>query len=296
MSIPRLDEDDYARLRDAASVRKRLRFFTPEHWRACGCYLLLLPVWVLFAGYGGYAVERAGFKPGSWVVLTLLVLATLLPLLPLLRVRRHFRRPVLDELAAQQELDYASHDFELKGFEAARPMLFGEHSSASCTDLLASGEGGEQWAICQAEIEADGEAAYSGLLYWLKGKGSNATIILVPADAAARVKVPKKVVRLPFPDDQLFDAAFAIFANDAQRGRMLFDGDFRRLLLDHAGHGPVYLHSARNDTFFAARPPASFESDENAARKGEARLRAVFDNVAAALDLARSLRAGIERA
>jgi hypothetical protein len=296
VSIPRLDEADFVRLRDAASVRKRLRFVTPEHWRACGCYLALLPVWALFAGYGGYAIERAGFKPGSWIVLTLLVLATLLPLLPLLRVRRHLRRPILDELAEQHKLDYASHDFELKAFEEARPMLFGETATSDLTDLLAGKEGGEQWAICHAEIEAGGEAAYSGLLYWLRAKGSNATIVLVPADAAASIKVPKKVVRRPFPNDPSFDAAFAVFASDAEQAQRLFDDDFRQLLLGHAGQGPVYLHLARNDTFFAARPPASFESTGDAALRGEARLRAIFDNFAAALNIARAVKAGTERA
>lgn len=290
MSIPRLEEADFIRLRDAASVKKRLRFMTPEHWRACGCYLAMLPVLLLFAGYGGYALERAGLTSQPWVVLILLVLAALLPLLPLLRVRRHLRRPILDELAEQHKLDYASHDFELKPVETARPTLFGETSSATLTDLLA-GKGGDQWAICQAEIEADGEPAYSGLLYWFKRKRSNATIILVPASAAGRVNAPKKARPFSIAQDPAFGTAFAIYASNAAEAESLFDGDFRSLLLSHAAHGPVYLHLAGDDAVVAVRPPASFESDEDRGQGGESRLRALFDKVAAALATASALKA-----
>lgn len=296
MSIPRLDEKDFTSLRCSASVRKRLRLVTPEHVGALGCYLALLPVWLLFAVYGGYALDRAGLYPGRWFFVLLLGLALIVPLLPLLRVRRHFRRPVLDELAEQLRLDYASHDFELEAFEDAKPMLFGEGATATLTDLLAGKGGGDEWAICHAEIEAAGEAAYSGLLYWLRRKGSNATIVLVPAESAGRVKVPKKVRRVTLAHDPAFESAFAIFANDADYAERLFDDEFRRRLLDHAGHGPVYFYFARNDTFLAAGPPASFESAEEAALRPEPRLRAIFDNVSAALEVARAVRPATERA
>jgi len=292
--VPVLTELDFDRLRDDAQVRRHLRLITPDHTKALGCYLLLLPVWLLAAVYGGYALDRAGLYPGNWLFFTLLALAVFVPLLPIFTARRHMRRAVLDRMAETNGLDYASHDFELKGFNAARPMLFGEDSSEALTDLLASKEGGNAWAICHAEIRAGGEAAHSGLLYWFGRRGkSGAAVSIVPGAAAARAKLPKKMQRVA-TGDAAFDAAFATFANARDEARRLLDDDFRRLLLGLAKDGAVYFHLGRNDAFLAAARPSSFESAADAALPRGERLRAIFDNVRAALDTARAMRARID--
>ncbi|HST37634.1 MAG TPA: hypothetical protein VLK25_13525, partial [Allosphingosinicella sp.] len=94
--VPSLGEQDFRALSGNPEIKKHLRFVTPDHRGACGCYLLGLPVWLIFALYGGYALERAGLYPGVWALNGLLLLALLVPLWPLFRVRRYMRRPVLD--------------------------------------------------------------------------------------------------------------------------------------------------------------------------------------------------------
>lgn len=288
--MPVLTEQDYERLRGDAQVGKYLRLVTPDHTKALGCYLLMLPVWMFAALYGGYALDRAGLYPGNWLFFTLLALAIFVPLLPIFTARRHMRRAVLDRLAETNGLDYASHDFELKGFDAVRPALFGEKASETFTDLLASKEGGNAWAICHAEIRAGDEEGYAGLLYWFARRGkSGAAVAIVPAAAAARARPPKKMARIAIGDDA-FDSAFATFANAAGEARTLLDGDFRRLLLDFAEAGPVYFHLAKSDAFLAGGPPAAFESAP--AKSGrEARLRDIFDHVAATFRTAAATRA-----
>lgn len=291
--MPVLTEQDFDRLRGDAQVRKHLRPVTPDHTKALGCYLLMLPVWLLAAVYGGYALDRAGLYPGNWLFFTLLALAVLVPLLPIFTARRHMRRAVLDRLAETNGLDYASHDFELKGFDAVRPTLFGEDTSEDFTDLLASKEGGNAWAVCHAEIRAGDEGGYAGLLYWFGRRGkSGAAVAIVPAAAAARVKLPEKMERVA-TGDAAFDAAFATFANSPEEARTPLDDDFRRLLLGLAKDGPVHLHLGQNDMFFAGGAPTAFESATDAALPRKARLRAIFDNVRAALDTVRAMRARI---
>ena len=137
MAFSHLGEEDYQRLRASAPVKRHLRPITPDHAGALGRYLIMLPVWGLAAIYGGYALDRAGLYPGRWLFLLLLLLAIVVPLLPVVRAHVHIKRPVLDELADQHGLDYASHDFELAAYKDAKPLLFGEAAGDELTDLLA---------------------------------------------------------------------------------------------------------------------------------------------------------------
>lgn len=297
MTVPILGEQDFARMRGTAQVTKHLRLITPDHARAVGCYLLMLPVWLLAAVYGGYALDRAGLYPGAWLFFTLLALAIFLPLLPIFTARRHMRRPVLDALATLTGMEYASHDFEIKAMEAARPLLFGEDSTETFTDLLASKEGGNAWTICHAEIEAAGEPVFSGLLYWFARRGpTDAITALVPAAAAERVELPARFGRMPPTGDSAFDAAFAVFSSVPGDARGSFDQGFRALLLGYARAGPVYLYLARNNVLLAGGGPASFESPADAALRREPRLRAIFDNVRDAREVVRAVRARIDSA
>ncbi len=289
MAIPTLTEEHFEKLRADKTVRKHLRFITPDHLRGLGCYLLALPVWVLFAGYGGYALNRAGLYPGAWIVLALLVVAVVVPLLPILRARRHMHRPVLDTLATLTGMDYASHDFEMKPYDIAKPRLFGEEASESFTDLLAGKDGKEAFAICHAEIELGGEPAYQGLFYWLKRKSeSTAFVAAVPLAAAARLKLSDKAKRLPGLGDPQFDAVFAIFTDRPAEAPAMLSPALRQLLLGHAVHGPVFLHIGHANVFLAAGPPETFEAPLGTARAD--RLRAIFVKAAAALGVAQAVR------
>ena len=291
MTVPSLDEKDFKSLSGNPEIKKHLRFFTPDHRGACGCYLLGLPVWLIFALYGGYALDRAGLYPGPWVLNGLLLLALLLPLWPIFRVRRYMRRPVLDKLATLVGMDYASHDFEMKAFEPAVPVLFGEGAVATFTDLLAGKEGGNSYAVCQAEIAAGGEARFAGLLHWFgrRAKSGAVTIILPPGETiAARAKRPAKMERV-----ELGDTAFQIWSDKPADARALLTDAFRTALAGWAADGPVYAYLARNNAFLLACSPAAFEPASPPADR-EARLRAIFDRVAAGFVTASTFRAQLD--
>lgn len=296
MTVPVLDEKDFASLSANSEIKKHLRWITPDHRGACGCYLLGLPVWLIAALWGGYALDRAGIYPGPWVLNALLLVALLLPLWPLFRVHRYLHRPVLDKLATMTGMDYASHDFELKAYDASGPFMLGEGVSPSFTEILLSKEGdGNAFAICHAEIEAgDGLPAYEGLFYWLKRRGKSAAFVtLLPADVAARFKLHAKAQRVEGIGDPALDAVFAVYADKPESATLLLGPELRQLLLGHAAHGPVYFHLGQNNVFLAAAPPANFEVPAGTARAD--RLRAIFDKVAAAFDVARTFRAQLDR-
>lgn len=277
--IPELTESDFASLSGSADVKGHLRFITPEHRKACGCYLLALPVWLIFAGYGGYALDRAGLYPGDGALAVLLLVAALLPLWPLFTVRRHMRRPVLDKLATLVGMDYASHDFEMKAFDTALPILFGDKATAAFTDLLAGKEGGNSYAVCRADIAIGEDAAFAGLLHWFgrRSKSGAVTVILPPGEAAlTRTKFTKKMQAI-----ETGGAGFQLWSDKPDDARALLTGSFQAAISSLAAEGPVYAYIARNDAFLLCTSPAAFEPEDPPADRG-ARLRLIFDAVAAA--------------
>lgn len=295
MAVPVLDDKDFAALEASATIRKHLGWITPDHRSACGCYLLMLPAWLFAAFYGSYALDRAGLYPGPWLSGALLAVALALPLWPLLRARRHMRRPVLDQLATQAGMDYASDDFEMKSFEPVLPQLFGAQAAGVFTDLIAGKEGGNSFAICRAEIEARSEPLYDGLLYWFGRRGKSAvTLSVVPRAVAGRAKLPGKARALAGIGDAPFDAAFAVITAQPDAAIALLKPQIRKLLLELSAQGPVYFYIGQNNAFVAGGRPQSFETDEEAARGRRERLRAIFDNVAAALRTAAAFRAQLD--
>jgi len=280
VALPRLDEADFVRLRDAAPVRRRLRLVTPDHGRALGCYLLMLPVWGLAAIYGGYALDRAGLYPGDWLFLVLLFMAIVAPLAPVVRAHVHMKRPVLDELAAQHGLDYASHDFELKAYKKAKPSLFGESAGDELTDLLADKSGAA--AVFHAEIHSKGgEPLFSGLVHSLRRKAEDGVqLVLRPRGAAAGdVALPRTMQPVDLAFDPAFTASFDVWSNRPAAARALLGGDLRAALVGDAAQGPVYLFLDRSDVLVASGGPAGFDPPGGSRPQ---RLRAIFDNAAAA--------------
>ncbi len=289
MGFSRLGEEDYRRLRDSAPVKRRLRLITPDHSRAFGCYLLMLPVWGLAAIYGGYALDRAGLYPGNWFFFLLLFLAILAPLLPVVRAHVHLKRPVLDELAQQHGLDYASHDFEVEAYKEAKPCLFGEGAGDELIDLLAEESGAA--AIFRAEIHGkDGAPLFSGLVYTLRRKAGNGLrLVIRPHGAAAGdVALPRTMQPVDLSSDPAFASLFDAWSNRPTDTPALLDDELRRTLADHARQGPVYLFLDRNDVLIAGGGPSGFDPPSG---RRERRLRAIFDNAAAAFAVLQALKA-----
>lgn len=275
MPLPSLDEADFNCLRQRPAVRRRLGWVTPEHFRSLGCFLTALPVGLLTAVYGGYLLDRMGLFPGRWLLFVLLGLAAAASLLPFFYVRAQIKGPVLDAIADEHELDYATDGFELKTLDAALPMLFGADATAELSDLLADSECDD--VVCHAEITGPSGTLYSGLLYsFSRSDQSGVSLVMLPGNAATEgleLPITMKPVEAG-PDRQ----AWSNRPHDAPA-----------LIARLAGEGPLYLHLDREHGLVAGGGPASFDPPASAATP-DARLRAIFDNVAAALNRLRALR------
>jgi hypothetical protein len=277
VALPRLDNADFARLRGQSAVRRRLRWITPDHYRAFGCYLLTLPVSLILAVYGGYALDQIGLYPGRWLLFVLLGLAAAVPLLPFFYVRAHARRPVLDALAEDNGMDYASDGFQIETLDSALSMLFGADATAELSDLLA--DAGRESAVCHAEIASrSGGSAFSGLVYtFSRSSESGVSLVLLPPGAECDdIELP--VTMTPV------DAGVAGWLAWANRPH-----DAKALLVGLAGQEAFYLYLDRTHALVAGGGPASFDPPASA-RTPEARLRAIFDNAAAALNRLWALR------
>ena len=276
MALPSLDEADFARFRQLPAVRRRLRTITPDHYRALGCYLVALPAALLTALYCGYLLDLIGLYPGRWLLFILLGLGVAVPLLPFFYVRTHIKRPVLDALAEDHGFDYASDDFELETLNTAMPMLFGTDAAAELADLLAD-PGGDA-IVCHAEIaRVSGDTLYSGLIYtFSRASESGIALVMLPSEAAT------EGLELPITMKPLeAGPAWQAWSNRPHDARALVE----RL----AGEGPLRLYLDRTHVLVAGGGPDSFDAPASAATP-EARLRAIFDNVAAALNRLRALQ------
>lgn len=287
MAIPDLTDKGFARLSKREAVRRVLRPARLFGLRGLGCYLVSLPVWLLFAAFGAYALDRAGLYPGRWLLYLFLALAVVLPLLPLLRPRQDFRQPLLDALTAEFKLDYDSHDFTPPAWAQAQPLLFGESEDASFTDRLAGIEDEREFMIGQAALQTkDGNMLFEGAIYAFdRGEGLSGTTVAAPAGS----KAPRGNMEPVSFDDPAFAAAFAVYSTRPDFALKQIDAELRAALTGLAESGPFYLYYDTEHVFAAGGPP--FEAEQAAALPPEQRFRALYDNVAAAFRTLTTLKA-----
>ena len=278
MAIPDLTEKGFAKLSKREAVRRVLRPAKPFGLQGLGCYLVGLPVWLLFAAFGAYALDRAGLYPGRWLLYLFLTLAVILPMLPLLRPRRDFRQPLLEALAAEFKLDYDSHDFTPPGWAQAQPLLFGESEDATFTDRLAGIEDKRAFMTGQAALQAKGgKKLFEGAIYAIdRGEGMSGTTVAAPAGS----KAPRGDMELVSFEDPAFEAAFTVYSTRPDFALKQIDTELRSALTGLAESGPFNLYYDTEQVFAAGGPP--FETGETAAQPSEQRFRALYDNVATA--------------
>jgi len=284
MAIKQLREEQFERLLSLPEIAGRLGAVTPDHWYAIRSCLLLFLVGGVLAFWGAYGFFRAGLDDGG-ALLALLLLAAIIAVIPLFRIRAHLRRPVLDKLAPFVGMDYTSDGFDLVAWQEAEPLLFGGSATTSFIDLL--DEKKHVHALCQGEI-ARGEQKFEGLIFAIRRSAESAArTIAIPAGIAREPEGLNPVAT----GDSSFDSLLSVWSSDPAVAQRLMGDDLRALLAGKAASGPVYFFADRENVLVAG--PGTLESEEEAKLRPRERIRAIFDNVDAALRMLESLRAAI---
>lgn len=247
------------------------------------------------------AAGLTGFGPfAGWAtVLGAFVLA----LRQLNRVGRDLKIPLLERLASQGGMTYAADGFEPPVYAEARPMLFGTWlSDEGFTDLFAGTDAdGRRYAVYEAVLKRSSgksrHVVFTGQVYAFERRArSGGPVIAVPDRGLFNFLAGYKgLERVPIDSDPEFEKTFQVYAAHPHEALLLLDGDARRALLEWRRGGRVFAYVGPKDILLAIAGPNRFEPGSMfRARSGEARARAMFDDVRASLAVLRSLKASLD--
>ncbi len=265
--------------------------------RAALAFWSLLIAGLLFVGAVTWYAIASGWQVtgvifGSFGVLIVYILAAV----PLAMSGRAIKLPAYEILAARHGLDYAPLVETLPVSAEARAALFGEEpGTESYTDFF-HGKllDGSDLATCQAYLLGEGGRRFNGRLFILgRAHGGSGRIIVTP-DCPARVEPATSVV---FDDDPAFARVFRVHASDAGEARALLGPEARRTLLELSRRGKVRLYAGPGEIFVAVEGRKGFTPGLGFRfRRGEDRVRAMFDDLADSLALLSRLKAVLDPA
>ncbi|MBV8685222.1 MAG: DUF3137 domain-containing protein [Alphaproteobacteria bacterium] len=272
----------------AAAMRK-FRLYV-----GAGLILGPLSVWLLL-GYG--------FEAWAWVIgAAALLVPVFMAFGAVHAVGEALKVPVLETIAARAGLEYMEGDFSPPVYPLARKALFGSWlSSERFTDLFhgadAEGRGHAVYEAClQRRSGKHTQTVFSGQVYALQRRpGARGTVVIVPDRKIFNFFKPAKdLERVKFDDvEPDFERWFEVYASDPLEARQLLaDPAFRRRLLDYRKAGATYAWFGPDDALLALAGKDRFEPGSMLRRRpGEDRVKAMLDDVCAALAVLREFKA-----
>jgi hypothetical protein len=257
-----------------------------------------------------------GAGPSFWIAFTndQLILGTILAsvvaigamgaaALPISKVGRDLKLPVLETLAGQGGMTYASHGFAPPVYEEASGPLFGKWlSSRNFTDLFeGKDEDGRRFAIYEAYLTRHAgkstQVVFTGQIYAFQRRGrSGGAMVVVPDRGIFNFfKSAPGMERVAFDADPEFESKFQVYAEHPHEALALLGTDARRKFLEWRQGGRVMAWIGPEDAFVAIPGKNRFEPGSMfRARGGEERVRLMFDDLCASLATLRSLRASLD--
>jgi hypothetical protein len=233
-----------------------------------------------------------GVAIGSVGVLAVYILAAL----PLAMAGRAIKLPVFDILAGRHGLVYEPLVHSPPVFAEARPFLFGEEPvSESFTDffhgtLLDASE----FATCQGYVLGENGGRFNGRLFsFARPRGGDGAVVVT----SDRPRWVDPATSLATGEDPAFGRAFRVHATIAEEGRALLGPAARCALLELRRLGKVRLYAGPGAILVALDGRKGFTPGLGFRfRGGEARVRAMFDDLADSLALLRRLKTALDPA
>jgi hypothetical protein len=221
---------------------------------------------------------------------------------PLMAAKEGLKHPVLEEVARKAGLEYIPGEFTPPAFGSARALLFGGggFSSEVYTDLFNGiDEAGRGFAVYEACLQRragkNSYIVFSGQIYAIQRRpGPKGRIAIVPDRKLFNFWKPASdMERVPVEADPAFEKAFEVYATHPMEAReTLFDSGLRTRLLELRKDGRVCVYAGPEEALVAVNGKDRFEPGSMLrSRPGEERVRLMFDDVCASLDLLRELKA-----
>jgi hypothetical protein len=261
----------------------------------------------VLGGLGGGLVlgliGGSAFNSAVGVVLFIVVLVgvSIFAWLPLAKTSESIKHPVLHSLAAQGGMTFVPHGFDPPVFAEAHQPLFGSWlSSAAFSDLFYGQDpDGHRFAFYEATLmRGHGKSrhqVFTGQIYaFQRRRSQQGAVVAVPDRGFFNFWKPSGgFERVKFENDPAFEQKFEIYATDPAEAMLLFgDASTRHLLIQLRDTGSRVLgYIGPQDALIAVWGKNRFEPGSMfKSLGGQERVRLMFDDVCASLQVLNGLR------
>jgi Protein of unknown function (DUF3137) len=293
---------DYQALCAAETVRERIGALEGERKAAVRKFWLRGTIGLLLSGAALATLLNAGWEAVAFIVFAVFLLGTFAAAAaPLMAAKEGLKRPVLEEVARKAGMEYLPSDFTPPAFGSGRKLLFGGgFSTQNFTDLFnGTDEEGRGFAVYEACLQRragkNTYTVFSGQMYAIQRRpGHQGQIAIVPDRKLLNFWKPASdMERVRIEGDEAFEKKFEVYATNPMEAReLLFDSAFRARLLDLRNNGRVFVYAGPEEALVAVNGKDRFEPGSMLrSRPGEERVKLMFDDVCASLELLRELKA-----
>jgi hypothetical protein len=215
-------------------------------------------------------------------------------MIPLVVAGRAIKLPVFEILAARHGMDYAPLVGAPPVYAEAGPILFGDELATESFVDFFHGKFLDacDFTTCQSYILGENETRFNGRLFTLaRHRGGGGHVIATPDNPHC----VDPATALALDGDPAFARAFRVHATIAEEGRALLGPEARRTLLELRRRGKVWLYAGPGEILVAVQGRKGFTPGLGFRfRRGEDRIRAMFDDLADSLATLRSLKASLD--
>ncbi|MGZ8306375.1 MAG: DUF3137 domain-containing protein [Allosphingosinicella sp.] len=298
-----LTDSDFRTLCAAGTVRERIGALEGERKAAVRKFWRRGAIGLALSAAALATLLNAGWEVVAFLVFAAFLVGTFIAAAaPLMAAKEGLKHPVLEEVARKAGLEYLPSDFTPPAFGSARALLFGGagFSSEAYSDLFnGTDEEGRGFAVYEASLQRRaGKNSYSvfcGQMYAIQRRpGPRGRIAIVPDKKILNFWKPASdMERVRIEGDPEFEKNFEVYATHEMEARqLLFDSAFRARLIELRKDGRVFVYAGPDETLVAANGKDRFEPGSMLrSRPGEERVRLMFDDVCASLEVLRALKA-----
>lgn len=297
-------DEHYADLCREGPVRLEMTTIEDKRKAAVRQFWLYLLGGIALAGAIAWSLIAAGWvATGLILSIGVLIGGIILALGPLTKAGEALKHPVLETLAGKGGMEYLATGFDPPVYPDARKALFGSWLSGQTFGDLFHGKDaeGRRYAFYEGTLtRKQGKntvTIFSGQMYAFQRRSrSGGEIAIVPDRGLFNFFKPGKgMERVKFEGDPAFEKKFEVYAIHPHEALALLGTDARAKLLELRQAGRVFAYVGPEDAFVAATGKNKFEPGSMfRSRSGEERVKAMFDDVCAALSVLRGLKAALD--
>lgn len=202
---------------------------------------------------------------GWMVAIAIVILAAVAAARPLGKLNRDFAGVGARALAEANGLAYAAADFELPGYDAARPLFFPFAPGEQFTHACSGSADGRHFSLCQANFQWP-ELVMQGQLFTFESRAAGPGVIVIrPNGGLLSLSPERRLGRSRFPEDPEFDKRFQVHAANPAQAAAWLDAS-RRALLVQLWNGRSALRRGQVYAWFDGNRALLFSGDADLIR------------------------------